>query len=116
MKRREHVQIQNGGCDQPSENHNRHRVFDFMAVAAAGDDESPSLECTNAELDKGRVEIWAQQTKRHRIIPIASALRPIVPDAFEDSPDSESRVVHEIVAQNVLRDFGAIRQKAGVAK
>jgi hypothetical protein len=65
---------------------------------------------------KNRFTVWAQKTKRRRVVPIAPELLPILSDALADAPDGEPLLVHGLVAQNVWRDFGVIRKRAGVAK
>ena len=89
-------------------------LLSLCRLAGLRQGEALSLQWKDVDLDKGRLLIWAQKTKRRRIVPISPELRPMLQDALEAAADDEPLVVPGIVAQNVWRDFGVIRKKAGI--
>ena len=78
--------------------------------------EALSLRWTDVDWKRNRLTVWAQKTKRRRVVPIAPELLPILRDARRIAPEGEPLLVHGLVAQNVWRDFGVIRKRAGLAK
>ncbi|MBP7937647.1 MAG: site-specific integrase [Phycisphaerae bacterium] len=78
--------------------------------------EALSLPWRDVDWETNRLSVWGNKTKRRRIVPIAPELLPILRDAFEHAPEGEALVVFGVVAQNVWRDFGVIRKRAGVPK
>ncbi len=75
-----------------------------------------SLRWRDVDWERSRLTVWAQKTKRRRVVPIAPELLPILRDAFEHAPEGKPLVVHGVTARNVWRDFGVIRKHAGVPK
>jgi integrase len=78
--------------------------------------EALALQWGDVDWQNGWLTVWAQKTKRRRVVPIAPELLPVLRDAFEQAPEGEPSVVRDITPQNVWRDFGVIRKRAGVRK
>ena len=74
-----------------------------------------ALQWQDVDLHSGRLSVWGHKTNRRRIVPIAPELLPLIQEAFEVTPDGDPAVVVGVTPQNVWRDFGVIRKKAGVA-
>ena len=91
-------------------------LLGLCRLAGLRQGEALFLQWKDVDWDKCRLTVWAQKTKRRRIVPIAPELLPILRGAFEHAPEGEPLVVHGIIAQNVWRDFGVIRKHAGTPK
>lgn len=91
-------------------------LLGLCRLAGLRQGEALSLRWSDVDWSKARLTVWAQKTKRRRVVPIAPELQPILRDAVQQAPEGEPLLVHGLVAQNVWRDFGVIRKRAGVPK
>ncbi|GMU82394.1 MAG: hypothetical protein AMXMBFR47_22650 [Planctomycetota bacterium] len=91
-------------------------LLGLCRLAGLRQGEALSLRWSDVDWNKGRFTVWAQKTKRRRIVPIAPELMPILRDALQHASVGEPLVISGIVAQNVWRDFGVIRKRASVPK
>ncbi len=76
--------------------------------------EALAIRWDQADLQAGRLTVWAQKTKRCRIVPIAPELLPILQEARELTDEDEKLVVTGVMHVNVWRDFAIIRKRAGI--
>jgi len=91
-------------------------LLGLCRLAGLRQGEALSLRWRDVDWQKNRLIVWAQKTKRRRVVPIAPELLPILRDAFADAPESGESVVTGVTTPNVWRDFGVIRKKAGTPK
>jgi len=73
-----------------------------------------SLRWGQVDWDGSRLEVWAEKTKRKRIVPIAPELLPILRSSFDKAAEGEVYVVIGVTHPNVWRDFRVICKHAGV--
>ncbi|GMU82468.1 MAG: hypothetical protein AMXMBFR47_23390 [Planctomycetota bacterium] len=75
--------------------------------------EALTLKWRDVDWGHNWLSVWAQKTKRRRLVPIAPELLPILQEAARQDVDVESPVVTGVTPENVWRDFGIIRKRAG---
>ena len=78
--------------------------------------EALTLQWRDVDWEHNWLTVWAQKTKRRRVVPIAPELLPILRDACPSTCEGASLVVTDVTAPNVWRDFGVIRKRAGTPK
>lgn len=91
-------------------------LLGLCRLAGLRQGEALSLRWRDVEWQKNRLMVWAQKTKRRRVVPIAPELMPILRDALADTPEGAHLVVTGVTTPNVWRDFGVIRKRAGTPK
>jgi len=78
--------------------------------------EALALQRSNVDWERNWLVVWGQNTKRRRVAPIAPKLLPILRSAFEQAGEGNTPVVSGVTPENVWRDFGVIRKRAGIPK
>lgn len=91
-------------------------LLGLCRLAGLRQGEALSLRWRDVDWKKNRLMVWAQKTKRRRVVPIAPELLPILREALTGAPAGGATVVHDVTAPNVWRDFGVIRKRAGTPK
>ena len=95
-------------------NHGWKTFLGLCRLAGLRQSEALALQWGHVDWEKNRLNVWAQKTKRTRVVPIAPELLQILRHAFEHAPEGLPLIVHDVVAPNVWRDFGVIRKHAGI--
>jgi len=75
--------------------------------------ETHGVTWRDVDWEKKRLTVYAPKTDKTRIVPIVSALMPILQDAFDEAADGADKII-TLSKNNMHRNFHCIISKAGL--